>query len=211
MEIIAVVCSVVNFILLIFLLIRFRWNKYEESVIKRLKKEVSMLIKELNRVTDRNITLIESSINEKERVQSQQRKDKYIRKENLNTNKSKKSPAKNENTILTSKTNRTNNRANRYSEPVKDNYKNDEEKIRLNDIAERINKNIEQVKQNKPTFDNDRNIINNNSIKKEVNKEVNKEVDKKEDKENNEYYSQIFSSFYQKNSHNIYSKNNKKK
>ncbi len=65
MEIVAIVITGINLILLIFLIFRFRWNKYEEAIIKRLKKEISVLITELNRVTERNITLIENSIEEK--------------------------------------------------------------------------------------------------------------------------------------------------
>lgn len=66
MNIIAIAITIVNLILLIFLLLRFRWNKYQEKVIKRLKKEVSLIITELNKVTDRNITLIEDAITRSE-------------------------------------------------------------------------------------------------------------------------------------------------
>ncbi len=62
MEIIAIIITVINLILTIFLIIRFRWNKYEEATTKRLKNEVSQLIKELNRVTERNVTIVEDRI-----------------------------------------------------------------------------------------------------------------------------------------------------
>lgn len=69
MEIVVIVLSAFNFLLLIFLLLRFRWNKYEESVLKRIRKEVKELITELNRVTDRNITIIEDSIYKKKELE----------------------------------------------------------------------------------------------------------------------------------------------
>ncbi len=84
-NIIAIIITIFNLILLIFLIARFKWNKYEEAIVRRLKKEVTMLIKELNRVTERNITLVEDSIQKKEK---QRIKDKSNNKKQTN-NKSK--------------------------------------------------------------------------------------------------------------------------
>lgn len=94
-NIIAIIITILNLILLVFLIARFRWNKYEEAVVKRLRKEVSLLITELNRVTDRNITLVEDSIQRKKRSDNQDNKDeknqykkKSINKVKVETHKS---------------------------------------------------------------------------------------------------------------------------
>jgi hypothetical protein len=86
MEIIALIITIFNLILTVFLLIRFRWNKYEESSVKRLKKEVSLLIKEINRVTDRNVTILEDRIKYKKELDDKITKANKKRKDTNPTN-----------------------------------------------------------------------------------------------------------------------------
>ena len=79
MQIIAIIITIVNLISLLFIFLKFRRNKYQDMVVEKLKKEVSLLITELNRVTERNITLIEDSIDKSVNNKSVNKKRKSLK------------------------------------------------------------------------------------------------------------------------------------